>query len=244
MTTNLPTIIYHNLSELIERPELNHIATATTSILSSGHITAIVNSFFLNTKICVNGVPYIKIGGLATILRTGSSGAERPLVYQGMQNILSPAQVIEIDGEEHISGPSLKALIDTRLSFTDGRTAQYLQVAMQAYTRIVNLAVVRDLKDLFLDDIRNNRSLLKTQRIEEYGITHCEFSGQLISSRNNVEFAHIESVVTHPLLALDINNGVIILKTIHQQLTNRGIHNFEGMYQFCQEFNYSTSWAD
>lgn len=243
MNMNVPTVIYHDLNALINRPELDHVATAATSLLDSGHITGIVNAFFVNTKICVNGIPYIKISGLATILRTSNSGAERPLVYQGMKNILSPAQVIEIDGEEHISGPSLKAILDTRSNLTNGRTKQYLNVAMQAYNHIINLAIVRDLKDIFLEDINNNRSTLKTQRIVEFGITHCEFSGEFISSRNLVEFAHIESVITNPMLALNINNGVIILKTIHRELTNRGIHDYKGMYDFCKEFNYSTNWA-
>ncbi len=81
MTDNLPSVIYHQLNDLIDRPELGHIANVATNILSQGHITAIVNSFFVNTKICVNGIPYIKISGLSTILRTGNSGAERPLIY-------------------------------------------------------------------------------------------------------------------------------------------------------------------
>lgn len=243
MTTNLPSVVYYQLDGLIERPEINHIANATTSVLNQGHVTAIVNAFFVNTKICVNGIPYIKINGLSSILRTGNSGAERPLIYQGMAGILSPATIIEIDGEEHISGPSLRAALDARLSSVDGRTKQYLRVSMQAYERIITLSQVNDLKEVFLDDIRNNRPLLKSQRIAEYNITQCEFTGQTFNNSIEVEFAHIESVVTQPFLALDINNGVIILKSIHRELTNQRIHDYEGMYNFCVENNYSTDWA-
>ena len=64
MTNNLPSVIYHQLNELIDRPELDHIANAATNALNQGHITGIVNAFFVNTKICVNGIPYIKINGL------------------------------------------------------------------------------------------------------------------------------------------------------------------------------------
>lgn len=244
MTVNLPSIVYHQLNDLVERQELNHIASIATNALNQGHVTGIVNAFFINTKICVNGVPYIKISGLSTILRTGNSGAERPLIYQGMSGILSAAEIIEIESEEHISGPTLRAILDARISFTDGRTKQYLQVAMNAYERIINLSQVRDLKEVFLDDIRNNRPLLKSQRIAEHNITRCEFSNQPFTNRSDVEFAHIESVVTQPLRALDINNGVIILKSIHRQLTSIGIHDYEGMYNFCLDKNYSTAWAD
>lgn len=244
MTDNLPSIIYHQLDDLIDRPELGYIANIATDILNKGHITAIVNSFFVNTKICVNGIPYIKISGLSTILRTGNSGAERPLIYQGMPNIISPAEIIEIEGEEHISGPTLRAFIDARIAFSNGRTKQYLNVAMQAYERIINLAEVRDLKDIFLEDIRNNRPLLKNQRIAEYDIAQCEFSGHYFANKSEVEFAHIESVVTQPFNALNIDNGVIILCSIHRELTKQGIHNFEGMYNFCVQNNYFTNWAD
>ncbi|SDS57844.1 hypothetical protein SAMN05216271_2230 [Halopseudomonas sabulinigri] len=244
MTQNLPAVVYHPLSELTEQNELDLVLNAASEVLNAGHITAIVNAFFVNTKICVNGIPYLKVSGLSTILRTGNSGAERPLIYQGIPGIISASEIVEIDGVEHISGPTLRGLIDTRISLTAGRTRQYLMIAMQSYERILNLSQVRDLKDLFLEDIRNNRPLLKTQRIAEYNITSCEFTGIPFNNRAEVEFAHIESVVTNPMLALDINNGVIIQREIHQELTRRGIHGYEGMYKYCQEHSYSTRWAD
>lgn len=244
MTQNLPSVIYHPLNELTQRNELELVLNAASSVLNEGHITSIVNAFFVNTKICVNGIPYLKVSGLSTILRTGNSGAERPLIYQGMPGVISAAEIVEIEGVEHISGPTLRGLIDTRLAQTTGRTRQYLNVAMESYERILNLSQVRDLKEVFLDDIRNNRSLLKTQRIAQYNITVCEFTGQDIINPQDVEFAHIESVVSNPMLALSVDNGVIIQKAIHQILTRNGIHGYEGMYNFCVQNNYSTTWAD
>ncbi|WP_175948380.1 hypothetical protein [Burkholderia pyrrocinia] len=244
MTQNLPAVVYHSLNQLTQRNELELVIQGTFSALSATHISAIVNAFFVSTKICVNGIPYIAIGSLSVILRTGNSGAERPLVYQGVRGVVSAAEIIEIDGVEHISGPTLRSLIDMRMLQTDGRTKAYLQVAMQSYDRIINLSQVRDLKELFLDDIRNNRPLLKTQRIGELNISCCEFTGTPFFSQQQVEFAHIESVVTNPMLALDINNGVIILKEIHRELTRLDIHDYDGMYTFCQSRGYSTAWSD
>ncbi|WP_221411046.1 hypothetical protein [Aeromonas hydrophila] len=241
---NLPSVIYRSLNEITQVNELESVINATHQALNSGHITAIVNAFFINTKICVNGLPYIKVSGLSAILRTGNSGAERPLIYQGVTGVISPAAIIEIDGIEHISGPTLISLINFRMAQTIGRTHQYLSVAMQAYLRILNIPQVRDIKDLFLDDIRNNRPLLKTQRIAEFNISSCEFTNTPFTNRQDVEFAHIESVVTNPLLALDVNNGVIILKTIHRELTRLMIHDYAGMYNYCLTNGYSTAWAN
>lgn len=71
VASNLPSVIYHPLNELTQRQELDLIINAAFSALNTGHITAIVNAFFVNTKICVNGIPYLKVSGLSTILRTG-----------------------------------------------------------------------------------------------------------------------------------------------------------------------------
>ena len=244
MTQNSLMVVYHRLNELTQRDELDFVIQGTFNSLNSAHLSAIVNAFFLSTKICINGIPYIAIRSLSVILRTGNSGAERPLVYQGICGVISPAEIIEIDGIEHISGPTLRSLIDTRMLQSDGRTKMYLKFAMQSYERILNLSQVRDLKEVFLDDIKNNRPLLKTQRIATFNISCCEFTGELFNNPQEVEFAHIQSVVTNPMLALDINNGVIILKGIHRELTKLGIHDYDGMYQFCKNQGYLTNWSD
>lgn len=107
MSSRLPSLVYHELNSLTEKGELDTIVDITIHRLDKGHITAIVNSFFINTKICVNGIPYIKIKGLSNILRTGNSGAERPLVYQGIPGIISAAEIIVIDGENIYQVPRL-----------------------------------------------------------------------------------------------------------------------------------------
>jgi len=61
---------------------------------------------------------------------------------------------------------------------------------------------------------------------------------------SDVKFAHIESVVVNPFKALDLDNGVIILKNIHANLTRLNIHTFEQLYLFCKENHYSTDWAN
>lgn len=180
----LPAVIYHPLQDISTKNELEVISTLAQSSLDKGHISSIVNAFYLNTRICRNGIPYIRAKGVASILRTGNSGAERPLIYQGISGVLAPSAIVEIDGEDYISGPSLLALISTRISMKSGITKEYLSIAF-------NL-----------------------------------------------------SVVTNPFKALDLNNGVIILKSIHANLTRQNIHTFEQLYRFCKDNHYSLDWAD
>lgn len=238
----LPVVQYHTIDEAVARNELEMAISAITIELDKGETTKILNAFLAGTRIRVNGMPYLKVKELAQILRTGNYGAHRILVYNGIPQVVNAAVLVEIEGEEYISGPSMLALVEARISFTSGKTKQYLNLVKEMYDRIKNSEYVRDLKEVFLQAINEKRSSLKAARINKYSITQCEFSGLLFGDASKVEFAHIESVVTNPNLALDIDNGVIILKDIHSQLTKLGIHDSTGMYNFCRGKNYSTSW--
>ncbi|MEB3882480.1 hypothetical protein [Lyngbya sp. CCY1209] len=241
---NLPSIRHYPLEKLVEINELEIALKMTEKKLSKEHIMGIVNAFYANTQICVSGIPYIRIQGLAEILRTGNSGAEQSLVYQGIPGLISKSEILNIDGYEHISGPTLIQLIEVRKSVKSGKTKQYLQIAERIYTKIVNNSEVRDVKDVFLQEISNYRPYLKKERIDKYGISSCEFTGETFSSTEEVDFAHIDSVVTNPFRALNVDNGVIIFKHIHKDLTKNKIHNFDEMYLHCLENNYSVYWAE
>lgn len=77
----------------------------------------------------------------------------------------------------------------------------------------------------------------------KYNIKYCEFTGKKFNSRSEVEFAHIHSVITNPELAIDINNGVIILKEIHKDMTKKQLHTYNKMYKYCETNGYSLAWA-
>ena len=88
------------------------------------------------------------------------------------------------------------------------------------------------------------RPYLKKARIEKFNIKKCEFTGKIFENDSSVEFAHIESVVTNPFKALDLDNGVIILKEIHKNITKSNIHSFNELYRFCLENDYALEWAN
>ncbi|MGF1903405.1 hypothetical protein [Aliivibrio sifiae] len=243
MSSTQLSVNCYSLSELTEKEELNWSVKKIHEELNKKDIVGIANAFYRNTKIGANGIPYIRIKGLAQILRTANSGAERVLVDQGVVNVFSNSPVVSIDREEYISGPSLVGLIHTRINHSLGKTKQYLEVAYQFYISVLNSPPVRDLKERYIKDIESKRSSLKMLRIKEHNITRCEFSGVEYVSTGVVQFAHIDSVISAPHKALDIENGVIILGRIHLELTKLQIHDFDGMYDFCKERNYSLSWA-
>ncbi|RBB33555.1 hypothetical protein DPV79_34400 [Burkholderia reimsis] len=238
------SVRYYDLNALSDPFIINEISQATIDQLDRGNVEVIANALYANTKICVNGIPYIKVNGIASIIRTGNSGLERALVYQGIPGLLPKSEVVSIDGYDHISGPSLAAILDARIATRSGKTRQYLTIALNLYRQILLAPGVRDLKEIFFEEINARRSDLKKERIGAFGIAHCEFTGARIEDFSKVEFSHIDSVVYNPSRALDITNGVIILGSIHADMTRQGIHTFEEVYQYCVSRNYSTAWAE
>jgi hypothetical protein len=235
---------YYDLYSLSDPFSIDDVTNATIDQLDKGNVESIASALYTNTKICVNGVPFIKVKGIADIIRTGNSGLERALIYQGLPGFLPRSEIVSIDGFDHISGHSLVAILDSRISNRSGKTKQYLKIALNLYLKILDSGAVRDLKEMFIEEINNKRSSLKQERISIYNIRECEFTGKPITDYSLVQFAHIDSVVYNPSKALDINNGVIILQEIHAAMTRLGINTFEETYSYCEKMEYNLDWAD
>jgi len=243
---NFPISDFHSLSAL--DINLNHQVVDFNAFLLDGlnrnTLTTIRNSFNSGMLVRINGMSYLKATGLSQLLRTGNSGAHNIYVQQGIQGYVSPSTTYSIDNEMYISGSDFCGILDARINSTYGKTNLYLRYVRSIYQSIMSLPIVSDFRVSFIHEINTRRNDLKLQRISLKNITCCEFSGVFYSSKSQVQFAHIESVTSSPMNALNIENGVIILNEIHAELTRLGIHDFAGMYDFCQARSYLTTWAD
>ncbi|WP_432224563.1 hypothetical protein [Enterobacter wuhouensis] len=246
MTTNFPSTLFCTLAELDinAKTQVINMNSALIATLSTKHLTTIKNAFTRAILVWQNGMFYVKISELNHLLRTGNSGVDNYLWQHGMQGYTSASTPYTINNEIYISGSDFCALLDARIQTSIAKVNLYLRYVRALYQELTSNNIISDLRTTFHTEINQLRSTLKNERIQAKGITHCEFSNTLITNSNQVQFAHIDSVATAPLKALHIENGVIILSTIHQLLTSQGILDFEGMYDFCKENNYSTTWAD
>ncbi|HBC3413546.1 hypothetical protein P3647_10860 [Vibrio parahaemolyticus] len=246
MTRYLPSNERYTLNDLGINPkkltiEMNDAIVRT---LTASTLTTIRNAFVRGALITENGWPYIDVSQLKHLLRTSNSGAESPLWQNGIDGLVSPSLPFTVEKKIYITGSDFIALLDARIRLSTGQTKLYLRYARDIYNSILSADPIQDLSASFNSRIDQDRSGLKKRRIDYYQITFCEFTGSSFTSYIDVEFAHIDSVATAPLRANDIHNGVIILKEIHAELTRRNIHDFEGMYDFCEEMGYYTDWAD
>lgn len=246
MTNNLPSTHIYNLAELgFElKNQVIQFNDALINSLNSSTLSAIRNSFSRAILVTNYGFCYVKISELKHLLRTGNSGAEKYLWQTGIPGYSSPASPYSLDDNLCISGPDFCGLIDARIHLSRGKLNLYLRYVRAIYESIAQSSNIVDLRSLLIDDIASQRNKLKEQRILRYNICRCEFTGIRFNSLSEVQFAHIESVVTSPLNALNIDNGVIILRELHRELTRDGIHDFAGMYDYCCQRNYSIIWAE
>jgi hypothetical protein len=234
---------YYDLDKIIDPFVIDDIINIVREQLDEGNIKSIIDALYKNTKILGNGIPFIKVQGISRLFRTSNSGLERVLIYNGIPNLLSRSSIVQIDGYDYISGHSFISILDSRMANKRGKTREYLQIAWDLYNKIINSSQIRDLKDIFIEDIEKNRSSLKQKRIETKNITHCEFTNRVINNFTKVQFAHLDSIVYNPYKALDIENGVIIFSEIHADMTRLGIHTYEETYEYCESKGYLVDWA-
>jgi hypothetical protein len=246
MTPNLPSTQVYSLSDLDVNLR-NQVVDFNIALLDRLHyqtLSVIKNAFARAVGVTPNGLFYIRVSELRHLLRTGNSGADNYMWQNGIPGYSSPSTSHTVDGNLCITGPDFLGLLQSRIELTAGKLNLYLKYVRAVYLTITSLPIIHELRNSFLVDLNNRRAQLKAQRISTYSIRQCEFTGRIFTSQSQVEFAHIDSVVTSPLQALNIDNGVIILKEIHAQLTSLGIHDFAGMYDYCKQYGYLTTWAE
>ncbi|OON97909.1 MAG: hypothetical protein ATN36_02210 [Epulopiscium sp. Nele67-Bin005] len=206
-------------------------------LLYKGTLTSIQNQIkdhtFYDDK---RNVFYFRIQGVHKILRT-KDGISRIWIYQGIENIISESNPITIMDNEYISFYDLLRLFEFKRLHTKGKTRLYVLYAKTLIEALNDLTYVENLR-LCLEDT----SKLKAKKIKEENITSCQFSGKVFTTPKEVEFAHINSKAAYPFLALELNNGVIILKEIHKEITKLNLNTIDELYNFCKKNNYNTDW--
>lgn len=236
----------YTLESLIQRDDIRSTRQAILNQLNSGNITGILNAFLSNTLVTEFGFVYFKVKGLNNILRTSVSGLERAYVYQGVPGQISPSEIISFNGDDYISRYELIKLIEYRLdNVPSAKTKLYLEIVKDIYNRVVTYPDFANLKNAFIEKVQEKRSSLKAARMAEYNITNCEFTNAIIN-RDNImeyEFAHLDAVAHNPFIALNIDNGVIIHKDIHKDMTKKGLNTAQDIYNYCIEHRYFVYWA-
>lgn len=246
MTQNLPSTQVYSLED-VKVDVRNQMIEFNNALLNTLHkktLSEIKNAFTSAAVVTNYGAMYFKVEQLDRLLRTGNSGAAGYMWQHGIHGFSSGATPYQLGQDICISAADFLALVEARIQTTFGKPNIYLKYVKALYSTISSLPVFQDLRTVFASNIEQQRSQLKAQRIATYHVQRCEFTDHQFASQSEVQFAHIDSVVMNPLQALNIDNGVIIMREIHAKLTALNIHDFAGMYDFCEQNHYSIVWAE
>ncbi len=243
--SHLPSTNVYSISDLNINIDKNTVGLSNFIInrLYARTLNGIISALNSGVIVNSNGAIFINVSVLHTLLRT-NPGAANTIWQDGIPGYVSGVDGRTIEGNIYISGSDFVGLLDARRQTSIGQSKLYLQFIQAAYNTISDHPQIIDVRSAFIKTIDNMRSTLKSKKIQEKNITCCEFTGIKFNDTNQVEFAHINSIITDPENALNINNGVIIMKQIHAMLTKQQIQTFAGMYEFCQRNNYFTDWAE
>ncbi|WP_439214242.1 hypothetical protein [Duffyella gerundensis] len=245
MMNNLPSLKVYTLFDLnIDiKQDVKSLSNFIINRLYASTLNGIISAFNKAIVINPNGAIFINISYLHTLLRT-NRGTANVIWQDGIPGYVTGVDSREIGDSIYITGSDFIGLVDARLQTTIGVSTLYLQYIQAAYYTITSHAQIRDVRVTFIHTIEKMRTTLKNLRIKQENITRCEFTNQEFNNVRLVEFAHVNGVANDPEKALDVNNGVIILKEIHDELTRLQIQDYAGMYKYCLQNGYSTVWAE
>lgn len=247
---NPPSIRYSSLSDLdFNNQDLDNVKIADMILqqLNQGTLTRIKNALENSVLISNFGELLISVDKLNDLFRTGNSGAEAIFIRKGIGNSVSPSNMINIENSFYISVFDFEAILSNRIdsaSMCGGRKYQYLCYVKRLLEYLKNHSIYRDVRNLYQSQVDEYRPQLKKERYNLLENKCCEFSKCRIDNLADFEFAHIQSVVTNPRNALNVYNGVLIHRDYHRALTNNQVHDFEGMYEYCEVNRLDLEWAE
>ncbi len=145
------------------------------------------------------------------------------------------------DGVIYIRGfKVMEQIIKAQEENGAGTRGVNLEASKQYYEQIHQCDTVKMLRLDYDNQLKIDRSKLKKKRRSTYKITCDELTGQKL--KWGYEFSHIRSYSMFREIANNIDNGLLVNKEVHRQITEYGINNEEELLAFCEENGYKTDW--
>ena len=193
------------------------------------------NSGFLDDR----GQIWIELTKLHSILRTSKSNAN----YYAAE--IEDDSKMYINNKTYIIGYEVIKLMDKFIQNEGFGTTKgmYLKYSEKIYQAIRDCAESQELRTAYQNVLKENRKKLKKQRIKNYQIKFDELTGEPLK-RIRSEFSHIRSFAIFKDLGDKIENGLIVNRDTHLEITKAGINDEEELLKLCKEKSWKTDWYD
>lgn len=146
-----------------------------------------------------------------------------------------------INGKEYIRGFVFIAIINKFIE--EKGSNRYLPLVNEYYNCINASNDVIVTKMEYDSIIKAQRRKLKSKRIKKYNIKVDELTGNNIDIRT-CEFSHIRSVSMYQEYSDNIENGLIVNKETHNEITMNVINDEDQLYDFCIKKGWALGWYD
>ena len=228
---NLPAIMVYSMRDIIfEKPEKPEIAAKQT-------ITAIENSYNQCCFLDRRGVMWFNVERLDGILRTTKCIA-RHIVSE-----IPDSLKLFVASKIYVTGYEVGKLIDSRIQTTGLQsTREYLKYSESIYIAIRDCDSSFNIRASFALESKEKRKGLKSRRVRRYKIKYDELTNDIL--KYGAEFSHIRSYAIFSASANDVENGLIVNKQIHKEITAKNINDEDELLNLCIENSWNTEWYE
>lgn len=206
--------------------------------LHKGTLTQIVSAYDSHAYLDSDGVLWLSGEKLNVILRTS------PTIAKFIVNGVSDNDKTVIDNKSFVRGAEINSHITREIEKSGlNDRGHYLRFSEECLNNIRDSYTAKAIRGEA--EVRFNKELskLKSNRISTFNVEHDELTGELLV-RKSAEFSHIRSKKIYKQLALYIENGLIVNKDTHDQITNEGIIDENQLQFFCEQKGWKTDWYD
>lgn len=183
------------------------------------------------------GNVYIKTSYLDVILRT------KKFVVNEILFNMPDEEKVYCDGEIYVKYGQIMKLISERLQCVgSSKTRDYLLLVEEFLLNIRDSEKLLTFRNQIESDFKNEMNKLKGKRKRKYSLIYDELTGEEL--KRGSQFSHIRAKSAYPAFALNLENGLVVNKETHTEITRRGIANEEELLVLCKSKNWNTKWFE
>jgi len=143
----------------------------------------------------------------------------------------------------YIKGSSIQYLLDKMICDAGSiQREHHLRLSECFYKGARDSDHARLLRAEFYESRKITLRSLKSNRLQQYQIKYDELTGATLES--NCEFSHIRAVSIFPDLSLYVDNGLLVNKATHEEITMKGIIDENQLYNLCLANDWYLDWYD
>jgi len=170
------------------------------------------------------------------LLRTSKENAKYIVGGISDNNKYRDGDILYIRGSE-----IYKILDETLQNARSFRRENYIRFSELFYRAIRDSDRGCLLRTAFYEHLNRTIGSLKQKRIKVFALQYDELTGEILEYQS-CEFSHIRSVSLFPQFASLIENGLIVNKKTHEEITRYNINDEDELYNLCELKGWSLEW--